>query len=97
MFGFDWDEDKEARDARRHGVDFSDATVALRDAFAVASLDAEHSLDEVRYLTIGVDARGGLLAVVTSGQWPRLRIISARRATKRERHAYEQQRPLDPD
>jgi hypothetical protein len=93
---YDWDTEKEAENVRQHGFDFYEAMVALRDPFAVEWFDEDHSIDEIRFITIGRDLRGRFLTVVTSDDWPKPRIISARRATKRERHAYEHQRPLDP-
>jgi uncharacterized DUF497 family protein len=93
---FDWDPAKEAENVRQHGVNFNDAIVALRDRFAIEWFDEDHSSEEPRFVTVGPDLRGRFLAVVTSEGWPQPRIISARRATKRERHAYDHQRPLGP-
>jgi uncharacterized DUF497 family protein len=87
---------KEAENVRQHGVDFGDAIVALRDRFAIEWFDEDHSADEPRFVAIGRDLRGRFLAVVTSEGGHGPRIISARRATKRERNAYEHQRPLGP-
>jgi Uncharacterized protein conserved in bacteria len=87
---------KEAENVRQHGINFSDAIVALRDPFRIEWFDEDHSSDESRFVTIGRDIWGRFLAVVTSESWPKPRIISARRATKRERHAYQHQRPLGP-
>ena len=95
MIEYDWDTEKEAENVRQHGFDFYEAMVALRDPFAVEWFDEDHSTDEPRFVTIGRDLRGRFLAVVTSDGWPKPRIISARRATKRERHAFEHQRPPD--
>ena len=93
---YDHDPAKEAENVRQHGIDFSAATVAILDPLAIGWFDEEHSDDEPRFVTIGRDVRGRLLAVITSEAWPKPRIVSARRATKRERDAYEQQRPIDP-
>ena len=96
MIEYGRDPAKEAENIQRHGVSFDDGIVALRDRFAVEWFDDSHSTEEPRFLTIGRDLRGRFLAVVTSEKWPMPRIISARRATKRERNAYESQRPLGP-
>jgi uncharacterized DUF497 family protein len=69
---------------------------ALRDPFAIGWFDEDYSREDSRFITIGRDLRGRFLTVVVSEGRPRPRIISARRATKRERHAYEHQRPPDP-
>jgi uncharacterized protein len=87
---------KEAANAWQHNVRFDDAIVALRDPFGVEWFDEAHSTDEPRFIKIGRDLRGRFLAVVTSEGGHGPRIISARRATKRERNAYEHQRPLGP-
>jgi uncharacterized DUF497 family protein len=74
----------------KHGVSFEEAKSALTDPGRVSRLDLDHADIEERFLTVGYSSRGRLLAVVTAEQ-PQgiIRIISARRATKRERHAYE--------
>ena len=95
MLEYGRDPAKEAENVRQHGVDFNDAFVALRDPFAIGWFDQDHSADEPRFVIIGRDLRGRYLAVVTSDHWREPRIISARRATKRERNAYEYQRPPD--
>jgi uncharacterized DUF497 family protein len=73
-----------------HGVSFQEAQAALEDPGRITRLDIDHADIEERFLTVGVGFRARLIAVVTAE--PRqgsIRIISARRATKRERHAYE--------
>jgi uncharacterized DUF497 family protein len=96
VFEYGRDPAKEAENVRQYGVNFNDAIVALHDPFAVECFDEDHSIEELRFVKIGRDLRGRFLTVVTSDGWPKPRIISARRATKRERHAYEHQRPLGP-
>ena len=96
MVEYDRDPAKEADNVRRHGVSFDDAIVARRNPFRVTWFDEGHSAEEPRFITIGRDVRGRFLAVVTSEKLPKPRIIYPRRATKRERNAYESQRPLGP-
>jgi hypothetical protein len=87
---FDWDEWKEAVNRAKHSVSFEEATSALRDPSRISRLDIDHADMEERVLTIGYSTRDRLLAVVTAETVEGIiRIISARRATKRERHAYE--------
>jgi hypothetical protein len=74
---------------RRHRVDFADATTVFEDVRAVTVLDED--LDEERYATIGKDSLGRELVVVYTVRGERIRIISARRATRRERAQYEKQ------
>ena len=83
--GFEWDERKAWANPRTHGVDFADAATVLGDVRAVTV--AEDDPKEERYATIGMDA---LLVVVYTMRGDRIRIISARHATKREREQGEQ-------
>ena len=85
-----WDKRKERVNQAKHGVGFEEARSALRDSKAVTRLDLDHADIEERFLTVGFSYRGRLIAVVTAEPpQGRIRIISARRATKREEHAYE--------
>ena len=86
---FEWDERKSAANLLKHGVAFSDAmTVLSSDDRAITLF--EESGDEERYITIGTDALGRTLVVVYTVRGRYVRIISARRANKRERKEYEQ-------
>ena len=85
--GFEWDARKAASNLRKHGVDFADAAGVLYDELAV-TIPAEGS-DEDRFVTIGLDALGRLLVVIYPWRGDRVRLISARRATPRERRQYE--------
>jgi uncharacterized DUF497 family protein len=86
-----WDEAKEAVNRRKHGVDFREAIEALQDPLALSEPDESRDLDHDRWNTIGLTRFGRLLRVTTAESGPTIRIISARRATARERHAYEQE------
>ena len=92
MIEYTWDLDKEAENVRARGIDFLEARSALRGRFAVTWFDEAHSEDEPRFKTIGYSALGRLLIVVTSDDGVQPRIITAWRATKRERNAYERRR-----
>ncbi len=86
----EWDERKAAANARKHGITFEEAVTALMDRAAVSFIDDETS-EEEREVTVGHSLRNRLLLVVhVERQSGVLRIISARRATKKERHAYEE-------
>ena len=87
-----WDSDKEAINVRKHGIDFLEARTVLQRRLTVTWFDETDSLDEPRFKTIGYSALGRLLVVVTSDDGVQPRIISAWRATKRERDAYERRR-----
>jgi uncharacterized protein len=85
---FEWD-DRKARDCfRKHGVDFADAATVFEDDGAITIADDDPT--EQRYVTIGVDALARLLVVVYTMRNDRIRIISARRASRRERADYVQ-------
>lgn len=84
---FEWDGRKAASNLAKHGVDFADAVAVLDDDLAVTVRD--DSAGEDRYVTIGMDATGRLLVVVYTLRGERVRIISAREPTSRERKSYE--------
>ena len=84
---FEWDARKAVSNLTKHGVDFADAVTVLDDDLAVTVRD--DSAGEDRYVTIGMDATGRLLVVVYTLRGERVRIISGRRPTSRERKSYE--------
>ena len=90
---FDWRNtaDKAARNLRDHGVSFDLATTVFDDPFAVERLDDREDYGEERFILIGMAAGNILLFVVYTERKGRIRIISARRATKREQDDYFQQ------
>lgn len=87
---FEWDADKAAANLRKHGVPFGEAITAFNDPLSVLLPDPDHSAREERYLVMGVSTKGRLLVVAFVERPPRTRIITARLATKRERHDYEE-------
>ena len=89
-YQFEWDADKAAAILQKHGVSFDEAITAFNDALSVLLSDPDHPAGEERYLVMGVSTQGRLLVVAFVERPPRTRIISARRATKRERHDYEE-------
>jgi uncharacterized DUF497 family protein len=94
-YEFDWDDNKAATNLQKHGVDFVEAMTVLADPLAMTFFDAEHSLDEERWVSVGRSTHGALLLVIhtflaTGPNSALVRLISARRATKREQQQYEQ-------
>lgn len=90
---YEWDPAKAAANRRKHRVTFDEATSVFRDSFALTFDDPDHSLDERRFITIGVSARQRVLFVAHADRrGDRVRIISARRATPREAYAYQESR-----
>jgi uncharacterized protein len=86
---FEWDPRKAAANARDHGVEFVEAQTVFGDPLETTIPDPDHSVGEHRFLSMGRSAAGRLLAVSYTERGGRLRIISARLATARERKAYE--------
>jgi uncharacterized DUF497 family protein len=87
----EWDPAKARANFTKHGVRFADAVTALEDDSAVTIRDLS-SVDEERWVTMGLDASGRLLVVVYTWRGERVRLISAREATPRERRQYEESR-----
>jgi uncharacterized DUF497 family protein len=86
---FEWDDDKAARNIDKHGVLFQDAATVFGDPLSITYYDPDHSDDEDRFITIGHTTSGILLIVSHTDRGDRVRIISARRATRKEKKAYE--------
>jgi uncharacterized DUF497 family protein len=86
---FEWDDDKARSNFQKHGVTFGEAATVFVDELAVVFPDPDHSLDEDRYLVIGVSATGRTLIVSHTDRENRIRIISAREANRREQKGYE--------
>jgi hypothetical protein len=86
---FEWDPDKAASNLAKHGVSFQEAATVLGDPLSITFYDPDHSIDEDRYITIGTAADGRLIIVSHTDRNDRIRIISARKATRRERKIYE--------
>jgi hypothetical protein len=82
--------DKAARNFEKHRVDFTEATSAFGDPLSITVYDPDHSVDEDRYITMGMSVGGRLLLISHTNRGNRIRIISARAATRRERKAYEE-------
>ena len=89
-----WDPAKAASNLAKHGVAFAQAASVLLDTLALTVFDANHSQDEERWFTLGLSSEGKLLAVAhtyqaTGPDRARVRLISAREATRQERRLYE--------
>jgi len=87
---FEWDGRKAERNVRKHNVPFEEAATIFGDALSLTIADPVHSVGEERLVTIGESRRRRLLVVVHTDRGNAVRIISARRATRRERKAYEE-------
>ena len=87
---FEWDAHKEGKNRRKHGVSFAEAETVFSDEHALLVDDPDHSAQEDRFALLGLSARLRTLVVVHCyrAQAAVLRIISARKATRRERDIY---------
>ena len=94
LYNFEWNIEKEKQNNRKHKISFVRATTVFRDPNHISVFDEEHSANEDRWITLGVDKNGVLLVVIhTFVQVDRnvnIRIITARRATKTEILQYEE-------
>jgi uncharacterized protein len=88
---FDWDPKKAVSNLHKHRTSFREAATVFRDVFASTFDDSAHSQGEERCVTIGVSSQGRVLVVAHATRGERVRIISARKATPRERKAYEEE------
>ena len=88
---FEWDPNKAASNLRKHKVSFNEAATVFGDFLSATFPDPDHSIDEDRYITIGVSKQGRVLVVAHADRGNRVRIISARKATGREEKYYEEE------
>lgn len=87
---FEWDLRKARSNFSKHGVGFEEAATIFGDPLALTIPDPDHSLMETRYITMGRAFTGKLLVVVHTERSDNVRLISARRASRRERRYYEE-------
>jgi uncharacterized DUF497 family protein len=87
---YEWDPAKAAANVKRRRVSFEEAASVFLDAAALTFWDPDHSAEEDREITIGRSAQHRILFVAHIPRETRIRIISARRATSRERRQYEE-------
>ena len=86
---FEWDKDKASGKLAKHGVSFSEASTVFADPLSRTIPDPLHSHDEGRFIIVGESSAGHTLVVVHTPRGEAVRIISARKATPRERRDYE--------
>lgn len=88
---FEWDESKAEANVHKHGVNFDEAQTIFLDDLAILLLDPEHSAREERWLIIGTSDRRRLLVISFTERGKKIRLISARKATRVERNQYEEE------
>jgi uncharacterized DUF497 family protein len=87
---FEWDPAKARRNRRKHRITFQEAVTVFGDPLALTYLDPDHSISEMRFITVGLSSAGRVLVVAHMDRNENFRIINAREATRRERNDYEE-------
>lgn len=88
---FEWDDRKNASNAKKHGISFDEAKTVFSDQYARLIADPDHSEDEDRFILLGTSINSRLLVVCHCIRLSdTIRIVSARKADKRERAIYEE-------
>lgn len=91
----EWDPNKARQNLRKHGVSFEEAATLFNDPLSSTISDPRHSEIEERFIIVGKSKQNHLLVVVHTDRGGRIRIISARLATNRERVKYEEESDSD--
>ncbi|RLA16630.1 MAG: BrnT family toxin [Gammaproteobacteria bacterium] len=86
---FEWNHQKAEFNSQKHGITFDEAFTVFGDTLSVTFPDLEHSIQEERYLIIGLSSKNKILVISHVYRNESIRIISARQATKREQKFYE--------
>ncbi len=86
---FEWDPEKAEINISKHGITFPEASTVFGDPLSLTIQDPDHSENEQRFLILGQSAESRLLVVSFTDREPNTRIISARKATPKERRKYE--------
>lgn len=87
---FEWDKNKAASNLLKHGVSFEEARTVFDDPLYIDFYDPDHSYDEHRYIIIGQSRQNSLLVISYTERGNVIRLISARKATHKERETYEE-------
>ncbi len=89
---FEWDTQKADSNLKKHGITFEEAASVFGDYLSLTYPDSAHSIQEERFIIIGLSDKNRILIISHTQRNERIRIISARAATKRERDFYESTR-----
>lgn len=93
-YNFEWDPNKAKSNTLKHKISFEDASTVFKDENAISIYDDKHSLEEDRWITIGLDTKTRTLVVIHTfitidKNNCNIRVISARKATKEEKIIYQ--------
>ena len=89
MLTVEWDPQKRESNVKKHGVSFEEASTVFRDPLSLTIEDPLHSTGESRLVQMGISHRNRLLVVVYTERGDNIRIITGRKATRKERAHYE--------
>ena len=81
---------KDSANRRKHGVGFAEASTIFDDRLSITIPDPDHAIGEERFVIVGMSSKRSLLVVVHTIRGERIRLISARPATRHERRNYEE-------
>ena len=87
---FEWNPDKAITNIKKHNVSFTEAATVFNDPLSLTYPDPDHSINESRYITIGLSKTGKIIILAHTDRNNKIRIISARLATRQERRFYEE-------
>jgi len=87
---FAWDQKKASNNLTKHGISFDEAATVFGDPLSNTYPDPQHSMEEQRFIIIGVSEQGRIILVAHTDDGETVRLISAREATSGERKYYEE-------
>ena len=87
---FEWDRRKDSANLRKHGVGFAEASTVFKDPLSITIPDQDQIAAEERFVIVGLSGGRNLLVVVHTMREDRIRLISARLATRHEKRNYEE-------
>lgn len=88
---YEWDSEKATINFEKHSVSFEEAATVFDDPLYIDFYDPDHSVEEHRYIIVGMSSAGRLLSVSYTERESGIRLISARELTAAERKAYEEE------
>lgn len=91
MVNFEWDPVKARQNRRKHRISFHEAATVFGDPLAITYPDPDHPVEEQRFITVGMSSAGRVLMVAHADRDDSIRVISARKAARRERKHYEEE------
>ena len=89
MIQFEWNPEKAKQNYKKHKVNFEEATTVFYDPLSATFDDPDHSVSELRLITVGFSSQGRLIVVSHTKRKKNIRIVSARTATAHERRRHE--------